>query len=143
MSFHPFQGEVYIGGIGFAQVGQDDYRDKMIIERDVVLDHMNAKHPVPKEFQPYARYKWTANPHDFGTYHDLNIIFDECAIDNMEDEDEEMHQRFWDWANAAESEAGWMEDNLMEECEKRYRAEHQMQIVHKGRTSGDDLTIAN
>ena len=57
-----------------AQVGSDDYQEKMRIELKAFYNQLMRMFPnIPAG----AKYKRTSNPHDFGTYHEIGIKFSE------------------------------------------------------------------
>lgn len=103
---------LYIGCIGFAQMGQPDYYEKQRTERKVIFDYLARNLPVPDEFISIARYKWVSNSHDFGEYHDLQILFNERELSFL---GEDEVSRFWDWANQAE-EIDFESDQFMKAC---------------------------
>ena len=58
----------HIDCTGFAQVGRDDYDEKQRFEKKYLRYRLFELIGNP----PLESYlKWTANPHDFGTYHDM------------------------------------------------------------------------
>lgn len=93
---------VSLGSTGFAQVGRDDYHDKQKIEGAVLLQQIRKKHPIPEEFQDICEYKWASHPHDFGRYHELELIYLEDAVERWADRNENKFDRFWDFANEVE-----------------------------------------
>jgi hypothetical protein len=97
---------ICIGATGFAQVGSPDYHEKQLAEKAVLLDYFKKKHPVPDEFSSLCVYFWKSFPHDFGTYHELVILYDRFEIDYLEDGEEnlERHNRFYKFLNDCQSE---------------------------------------
>ena len=56
-----------------AQVGSDNYRENALLECKALVEQLR------RQFGPEpggARFRTIGNPHDFGTYYDLNIEFD-------------------------------------------------------------------
>jgi hypothetical protein len=96
---------VYVGSNGFAQVGDPLYPNKNLAEKAIIFQILEEKEElhIPEEFQGIARYQWKAQQHDFGTYHDLTIKYDDTYISLLEDSDEDKHDRFWEWVNTVES----------------------------------------
>lgn len=96
---------INIGSSGFAQVGLPDYYDRMCIEMEVLLDAIQTAHPVPDEFLYMAYIRRKSFPHDFGTYHELVLVFNSTMLESWEDgnnDDMDKFDRFWQWANACE-----------------------------------------
>jgi len=58
----------HIDSTGFAQVGQPDYDEKQRFERKYLKYRIFELIGNPPEG---SYLKWTANQHDFGTYHDI------------------------------------------------------------------------
>ena len=79
--------EFSIGSSGFAQVGQPYYNEKQRIEKKVLFEYVLKKTVFPTEFLNLAFFKWKANSHDFGTYHDL-VIMAHSSIRDMEDSED-------------------------------------------------------
>jgi hypothetical protein len=96
-----------VGSNGFAQVGDPDYFTKAKIELHILLEFFQANYPVPDEFASKAYYCIKAFNHDFGTYHEVVVIFDDQYLSTLEDsglESEiELFGKFWDWFNSVES----------------------------------------
>jgi hypothetical protein len=90
---------VNIGSLGVAQVGQNNYQLLSIQEGNFLLTHFKTNYPVPDEFLLYASYRWKGFQHDFGTYYELVIAYDDT---NINEEEPERLKRFWDWVNKAE-----------------------------------------
>lgn len=102
-----------IGSPGYAQVGQDDYYDKLKIEKAVVNLHIEKEYPIPEELKDICYFKWKSFPHDFGTYHELCLIYNNRIVDEWEENDDPRAQQFWDFANKCED----MDfDKLEQEC---------------------------
>lgn len=128
---------INIGTIGFAQVGNPTYDEKIKIEKQV-LNELYAKEEfaVPTEFKEFARFKWRLNPHDFGSYWDLEIYYNRNEVESWEDEEEddiltEKFHRFWDWANKAEDALCTNEEELEELMDQLYQKTITMEVVHK------------
>jgi hypothetical protein len=56
-----------------AQVGADDYYEKSRAECKRLIDGLTKKFGQPPMGM---RYKVFANPHDFGTYHQVGVVYD-------------------------------------------------------------------
>ncbi|BBE20053.1 hypothetical protein AQPE_4244 [Aquipluma nitroreducens] len=95
-----------VGSNGFAQVGDLDYFTKAKIELRVLLDFLQRNYPVPDEFASKAYYYIKAFNHDFGTYHEVVVIFDDQYLSALEDSglepDTELFGKFWNWFNSVE-----------------------------------------
>jgi hypothetical protein len=96
-----------IGSNGFAQVGDPDYFTKAKIELRILFEFLQTNYPVPEEFASKAYYYIKAFNHDFGTYHEVVVIFDDLYLSTLEDSelesDNEMFNKFWEWFNSVES----------------------------------------
>lgn len=129
----------YIGSIGFAQLGQNDYFERMKVEREIMFRHLNAHLMPPEEFRQTVQYKWAKNPHDLGTYYDLQILYPESHEYEVEENDDNMHR--WDrlvtWMQKVES-YDWEGEEIEEECRKLYMSKYPMNIIHK-KDEDDDM----
>jgi len=96
-----------VGSNGFAQVGDPDYFTKAKIELWFLLEFLQANYPVPDEFSSKAYYYIKAFNHDFGTYHEVVVIFDDLYLSTLEESelesDNELFDKFWNWFNSVES----------------------------------------
>ena len=96
-----------VGSNGFAQVGDPDYFTKAKIELRILLDFLQTNYPVPDEFASKAYYYIKAFNHDFGTYYEVVVIFDDQYLSTLEDSelepDTDLFGKFWDWFNSVES----------------------------------------
>jgi hypothetical protein len=96
-----------VGSNGFAQVGDPYYFTKAKIELRILLEFLHANYPVPDEFALKAYYHIQAFNHDFGTYHEVVVIFDDLYLSTLEESeiesDNEFVNKFWDWFNSVES----------------------------------------
>jgi hypothetical protein len=97
---------INIGSNGFAQLGDPLYREKNAVEMKVLMDHLETWRPVPSCFQDMARFKVMGFEHDFGRYHEIVIRYNQRILQDWEDSDDEdkneLHDKFWDWANECE-----------------------------------------
>jgi len=70
--------ELYLGPVpcdeDCAQVGSDDYYNRSRKECNVFINQLIRQFGQPPE---NTRFKIKSNPHDFGTYHEVVVIFDE------------------------------------------------------------------
>ena len=96
-----------IGSNGFAQVGDSDYFTKAKIELRILLEFLQSNYPVPEEFASKAYYYIKAFNHDFGTYHEVVVIFDDLYLSTLKDleleSENELFDKFWNWFNSVES----------------------------------------
>lgn len=96
-----------LGSNGFAQVGDPDYLAKNKIELSILLDFFKENYPIPEPFINMAYYSAKAFPHDFGTYHEIVLIYDDRKLSGWEsselDLENELFDKFWDWFNTAEA----------------------------------------
>jgi hypothetical protein len=116
---------IYIGSNGFAQVGDPLYHEKNLAEKAIIFQLLreNKELQVPEEFYGIAGFQWKAQSHDFGTYHDLAIKYNDTYICQLEDseveEDNAKHDRFWKWINTIES-FDFETPEITEMCENKY-----------------------
>lgn len=126
---------IYLGTLGFAQVGEKAYEGKAAIERQVLTTYfMNSDElKVPEKFKAQAYFNWQLCPHDFGSYWDFQIAYDRETIDEWEDDEDsqELYEEFKDWTFKCEDEMGLNCDYLLSLCEDLYRKNITMDIIHK------------
>ena len=110
-----------LGSNGFAQVGDPDYFAKNKIEIRILLDFFRENYPIPEPFVNMAYYSTKSFPHDFGTYHEVVLIYDDCKLSEYESSEleNELFDQFWDWFNTAES-AKMESDELTAKIKEAY-----------------------
>jgi len=110
-----------IGSNGFAQVGDPDYSAKNKIELHTLLNFFKANYPIPEPFVNMAFYSIKSFPHDFGTYHEIVLIYDDRKLSEYESSDveNELFDQFWDWFNTAEA-ADLDSDELTDKIKEAY-----------------------
>lgn len=137
-----------IGSAGFAQYGDPDQYQKAIVEGQVVMDALRLKHPIPKEFQGVCRFRWKRFPYDDGSYHEAVLEYNDRQVLEWELDDEEKHDRFWEFANLCEDFGAFAEDTLLEVCQSAYAALNEavadeksksMRVVSKNESLDQDL----
>ncbi len=95
---------LYVGSNGFAQVGDPYYFEKNKIEMNYLLKLIREKFPIPDQLKGLCYFKVKAFEHDFGTYHEIVLIYNDLIIDRDEsEEEEERNTFFWSWFNEVES----------------------------------------
>lgn len=79
-----------------AQLGQNGYYDFMRVEMKEFKRMMEELHPNTSDFIGY--YKVKSFPHDFGTYHELCVVYDDNDDDsiNWALETENSVPEYWD-----------------------------------------------
>lgn len=96
-----------VGSNGFAQVGDPDYYKKNLVEMNYLLDLINEKFSVPEKFSFTCFFAKKSFSHEFGTYHEIVLYFDDVVLDEWKDSDDEFSQDlfnvFWDWFNQVEA----------------------------------------
>jgi hypothetical protein len=117
-----------VGANGFAQVGDQNYFAKNKVEMKHLLELIRDKFPIPEQLKMLCRFAVKAFPHDFGTYHEIVLHFDDDAIGDGYDEDDvfsniseeelkncidnnlvlpqpplTLHDIFWDWFHEVEA----------------------------------------
>lgn len=58
-----------------AQVGEDNYRKKAIVECTAYINQLERIFPEAKDYGIQFKIKW--NNHDFGTYAEVELYFDD------------------------------------------------------------------
>ena len=92
-----------IGSNGFAQVGQDDYREKAMIELKYLKGIAERDYPIPEQLHGQVEFRIKSFPHDFGRYHELCVVYnDELNITGHEEEQLPLTDMFWEWFNEVE-----------------------------------------
>jgi hypothetical protein len=97
-----------VGANGFAQVGDEHYFAKSKVEMQYLLKLISDKFPIPAKLSFLCFFGIKSFPHDFGTYHEIVLHFDDIAIGDGYDEDDdenecELHDLFWEWFHTVES----------------------------------------
>jgi len=112
-----------LGSNGFAQVGDPDYFAKNKIELRILLNFFKQNYPIPEPFINMAYYSIKAFPHDFGTYHEIVLIYDDCLLSGWEaselELESELFDQFWEWFNSAEA-ADLESDELTDKIKEAY-----------------------
>jgi hypothetical protein len=110
-----------LGSNGFAQVDSPDYFSKNKIELHILLDFFKENYPIPEPFVNMAYYSQKSFPHDFGTYHEIVLIYDDCKLSEYEslDMENELFDQFWNWFNTAEA-ADMESDELTDKIKEAY-----------------------
>lgn len=120
-----------VGNIGFAQVGMTDYLKRLVVEKKVMRQILREcpKLHIPESLQSYVRYKWFANPHDFGTYHSFEVIVNSDVSDPDEEDDffMDLSNKFYHWYNELES-FDWEIPEYEERCREMYKPS--MDVIH-------------
>lgn len=119
-----------VGANGFAQIGDEHYFSKNRIEMRYLYDLIVNRFPIPDKLKFLCSFGIKAFNHDFGTYHEIILNFDDNAIsDGYDEEDSEnevfltqeeilyikdnaitlpdppkkLHDIFWDWFSEVEA----------------------------------------
>jgi len=70
-------------------------------------EFLQTNYPIPDEFASKGYYYIQAFNHDFGTYHEVVVIFDDQYLSTLEDSELEpdtaLFDKFWNWFNSVES----------------------------------------
>ncbi len=94
-----------VGSNGFAQVGDPDYFEKNRVEMRYLLNLIREKFPIPDRLKGLCYFKVKSFPHEFGTYHEVVLMFSKRIhdLEDSEDEnDQELFDFFWNWFNDVE-----------------------------------------
>ena len=136
-----------IGANGFAQVGDPQYFAKCKVEMDYLITLIEDKFPVPETLQPHCFFGIKSFPHDFGTYHEIILYFDDNEISEDYEIEEDvfpnissetiqnlvenntpipqasltLHDIFWDWFHQIES-FDLESDEITEAIKSKYSA---------------------
>lgn len=98
---------ICIGANGFAQVGNENYFEKNRVEMKILMETIQREFPIPQRFEHILNYKVKSFPHDFGTYHEIVLIYNDSILDDKEDtdnpEDQTFIDEFWEFVNKVES----------------------------------------
>ena len=81
---------VNVGANGFAQLGDSSYYEKNKVEMKFLLEFLLKEFPIPTALVGMCRYAVKAFPHDFGTYHEIVVQYDDHEI--IEEEKEELDE---------------------------------------------------
>jgi len=92
-----------IGSNGFAQVGSPDFNMKNQVEMQVLLSYLESQHPIPDEFSGMCYYKKKWFDHDFGSYSEIVLIYNNRLVYDWDENDPEKFNRFWDWFSTIEA----------------------------------------
>jgi len=92
-----------IGSNGFAQVGSPEYLMKNQIEMRVLFEHLTNNFPIPDELSNICKYKVKWFQHDFGSYSEIVLVYNDSILEDWKDEELSIFDRFWDWFNTVES----------------------------------------
>ena len=73
-----------------------------------LLELVKSKFPVPEELKNLnCHFSVKSFPHDFGTYHEIVLYYDDTLIDEWEySEDEaltDLQDQFWEWFHTVEA----------------------------------------
>lgn len=124
-----------IGSIGFAQVGTGEYFAKEKVEKKVIVDLINERKSifqVPIGLIGIARLSYKGFPHDFGTYYELVVVYD----DSLVSQSEEIETELWDWINKMQ-EFDFESEEIMERCNELYRSENFMNVLTGGKQNNN------
>lgn len=133
-----------VGANGFAQVGNEHYFAKNKVEMSYLLELIKEKFPIPVELNFLCFFGIKSFPHDFGTYHEIVLHFDDDAIGDGYDEEDAfpnsseaqlqnclendiplpqspatLHDIFWDWFQHVEA-FDLESEEITEEIKSRY-----------------------
>ena len=127
-----------IGFIGFAQVGTGEYFTKEKIEKQVILDIVkkNEMFKVPLELTGVANLRYKSFTHDFGTYYELCVVFDE---DEIED-DETLNEAFWEWINKIQG-YDFESEEIMAQCQALYVEQSNLTVIQGGKSDNRDSNL--
>jgi len=118
-----FMDYINIGANGFAQVGDDEYYQKNIVEMKILLNYLETKFPVPEKFSSIAFYTQKSFMHDFGSYSEIVLVYNDNVVDALEcsvnEEEMKLYDEFWEWVSSVES-VDLESDELTQEIIDKY-----------------------
>lgn len=86
---------ITIGSIGFAQLGMPDYYEKRQVEKKVLIELLNT--PTFENLYPeLCRIKIVTERYEDSSYDEVGIVYDYRKMSNLEDNDEEKYNEFWE-----------------------------------------------
>ena len=91
-----------IGSNGFAQVGRPDFYEKNKVEMRVLLEFLRNNYPIPEEFWYMCEYRVKWFTHDFGSYSEVVLMYDDYIINQWDENTPDKFNRFWNWFNMIE-----------------------------------------
>ncbi len=114
-----------VGSNGYAQVGDPLYLEKNAVEMNYLYQFIREKFPIPERLQTLCRFAVKAFSHDFGTYHEIVLHYDDITIEAepennplltmtekeleeyfdkpLPESDQTLSDIFWNWFNEVES----------------------------------------
>ena len=124
---------IVLGSIGYAQVGQDDYFKKEKVESAVLVDLItnNSIFKIPDEFLSDCFLRLKKFQHDFGSYKELCLIYNQDFFDDLED-DEELNEKFWNWVNEMEC-FDFESEEMIEKCRTKYFEQFPMRVSYRSK----------
>lgn len=160
---------INIGAIGFAQFGSDDYYNKRLIEKKVIMDFLETDvFKIPENLKSICFFEIKKFPYEHGSYEEVVLRYDDKTIDKWDDEYQDAYDNlniddaesdeayellktlpnnksdeFWDFANNAER-IDFETEELMEKCNALWVKEKSMTIAYKRKDDDldDNLKIA-
>lgn len=98
---------INIGANGFAHVDDDEYYQKKIVEMKILLNYLKTKFPVPEKFSSFAFYTRKSFMHEFGSYSEIVLVYNDNIVDALEcsvnEEEMKLYDEFWEWVSSVES----------------------------------------
>lgn len=124
---------IVLGSIGFAQLGTDDFFNCEKVETLVLqeLISQNKLFKIPKKFENHCKIRMKSFQHDFGTYKELCLIYQQEFLDDIED-DEELNDKFWLWVNEMES-FDFESEEMIEKCRIKHHELFPMRVVYRSK----------
>ena len=133
---------IVLGSIGYAQVGQDDYFKKEKVESAVLVDLItnNSIFKIPDEFLSDCFLRLKKFQHDFGSYKELCLIYNQDFFDELDPSEE---NEFWTWVNQMEC-FDFESEEILEMCNKKHREMFNLEVHYKKEDEvGNNLKIVN
>ena len=134
-----------VGSNGFAQLGDPDYFAKAKIETRILMEYLRENFPVPEEFANVAHYSIMPFHHDFGTYYEIVIKYDDSFLSRLEESEIESEVEsflnFWTWAGTAEV-ADLETEELLQKMRSKYLEENPVSETPQALASKGPLHVA-
>ena len=85
----------------------------------VLMEYLNTNFPIPEEFSNMCCYRVKWYSHDFGSYSEIVLVYNDRLAEQWEENDPEKADRFWEWFNMVEA-VNLESEALLREIESCY-----------------------
>ena len=84
---------------------------------------------IPENFKEYCRITMKSFSHDFGTYKELCLIYNQEFYDELDSSEE---NKFWLWVNGMEC-FDYESEEMIEKCKTKYFKEFPMKVSYRSK----------